>query len=99
MARETIPGYVRVDTLDAALALLDEWIAYAMRLEVEHDKASSRAEHLADLLHHLDPFLPETMQDAKEREAAPGVYRNVAAFLRGEESPDPEGTTHSKWDA
>lgn len=85
LARAPLPGYVRVDTLGAALKLLDEWITYAHRVEREHDKAYARAEHLSSLLHHLDPFLPAAMQDATAREAAPGVYRNIAEFLKTEE--------------
>ena len=56
--RETIPGYRRVDTLDAALGLLDEWIAYGLRMKLKYDGAHARAEQLRELVSQLpDPVL------------------------------------------
>lgn len=86
MARDTIPeGYVSVGTLTDALHLLDDWIAYGLRMKSKCRNAELRAEYLEDLLRHLDPFLPQIMQDVEARKREPGVYKAIAELQDDEE--------------
>ena len=74
-------------TIDEAVVLLDEWaVAYRellrefRRLEHRYQEAEFVAEHNAFLLRHLDPFLPDNMQDAKARAAEPKLYAALATL-------------------
>jgi hypothetical protein len=72
-------------TLEQAVALLDEWmVAYRellrqfRRLELRCQDAEWLVEHHEFLRRHLDPFLPDNMQDAKARAAEPKLYAALA---------------------
>ena len=74
-------------TLEDAVALLDEWmVAYRdlrrefLRLELRCSDAEFWAEQHEFMRRHLDPFLPDSMQDAKLRAAEPEVYRTLASL-------------------
>ena len=74
-------------TLEEPLDLLDEWItAYGvlrrehLRLQLRCDDAEFWAEQHEFMRRHLDPFLPDNMQDAKARAAEPALYAAIASL-------------------
>lgn len=100
MEPDFIPPQIEVrelSTIDQAVALLDEWMsayedlrrAYT-RLEVRCFKAETRAETDAFLLRSLDPFLPDSMQNAKARQDDPGIYKALAELRHPIPEPEPE---------
>ena len=69
------------------MALLDEWmVAYRdlrrefLRLELRCSDAEFWAEQHEFMRRHLDPFLPDNMQDVKARAAEPALYAAIASL-------------------
>lgn len=53
------------------------------RLQTEFERQETRLVIAATLRRHLDPFLPEDLQDQEQRAAMPAVYENVKSrFVR-----------------
>ena len=78
-------------TLDAAVALLDEWIEAYRELLRDHHRLELRCSNLEYdvdnkqfLLRHLDPYLHPSMQDKEYRAANEEIYAAIAQFLRNE---------------
>lgn len=77
MKRESIPGWRELRTLEEAVDLLDEWRRHATRLDAEIARMRWRIEYLESLLEHLDPFLPQMMQNPELRRRYPEHYRAI----------------------
>jgi hypothetical protein len=90
-------------TLEDACLLIDEWEAAYTQLRRDYLRLSERcqqaqwwAEHHADMRRHLDPFLPDDMQDARWRAAAPKLYAAIATLRQPQpkrsrfDEPEPE---------
>jgi hypothetical protein len=74
-------------SIEDACRLLDEWEAAYRDLRREYLRLSERcqqaqwwAAHHADMRRHLDPFLPDNMQDEKARAADPQLYAAIATL-------------------
>lgn len=74
-------------TLEEACDLIDEWEAAYRDLEREFRRLEHRfqdaefwVEQNEFMRRHLDPFLPDNMQDAKARAAEPKLYAAIAAL-------------------
>lgn len=72
-------------TLEQACDLIDDWIAAYnelrrefVRMEHRAQDAEFRADQRMFLLRHLDPFLPDQMQDEQALSADPKVYAALA---------------------
>lgn len=79
-----VPGNVRmvdIYTIRDAMRLLDEWIKAYEDLRTEHARLWHKYEKLLfdaemdyNFRRHLDPFLPDHLQNEEWREKEPGVY-------------------------
>lgn len=83
-------------TMDDACGLIDDWIAAYRELKLEFNKLQSaqidiewERNYYRDLLRHLDPFLPPSMQDEKARTANPAIYEAIREIVLEENETVP----------